>query len=91
MALLLFVIGSLAVGLVLGGHETGTRNVLGLGTAQRNVSAAIVVSAQNFSGTNTLTFVMVAAVVLLVILMATARQLDARVHAPAASAAQSES
>jgi BASS family bile acid:Na+ symporter len=87
VALLLFVIGSLAIGLVLGGREAGTRSVLGLGTAQRNVSAAIIVSVQNFSGTNTLTFVLVAAVVLLLILMPTARQLGARVQAPAAPAA----
>jgi predicted Na+-dependent transporter len=87
VALLLFVIGSLAIGLVLGGREARTRSVLGLGTAQRNVSAAIVVSAQNFSGTNTLTFVLVAAILLLLILMPTARQLGARVQAPAAPAA----
>jgi len=69
---------------VLGGREAGTRSVLGLGTAQRNVSAAIVVSAQNFAGTNTLTFVLVAALVLLLILLPTARQLGGRVKEPAA-------
>jgi BASS family bile acid:Na+ symporter len=83
VALVLFVIGSLAIGLVLGGREAGTRSVLGLGTAQRNVSAAIVVSAQNFAGTNTLTFVLVAALVLLLILMPTARQLGGRAQASA--------
>ena len=83
VALVLFVIGSLVIGLVLGGREAGTRSVLGLGTAQRNVSAAIVVSAQNFAGTNTLTFVLVAALVLLLILMPTARQLGGRVQASA--------
>ena len=51
---------------------------MGLGTAQRNVSAAIVVSAQNFAGTNTLSFVLVAAILLLLILLPAARGLGAR-------------
>ncbi len=47
LALLLFIIGSLVIGFVLGGREPGVRSVMGLGTAQRNVSAAIVVSARS--------------------------------------------
>jgi predicted Na+-dependent transporter len=90
VALVLFVIGSLAIGLVLGGREAGTRSVLGLGTAQRNVAAAIVVSAQNFADTNTLTFVLVAALVLLLVLMPTARQLGGRVQATAVPTAPFE-
>ena len=74
VALLLFVAGSLAIGVVLGGRDPGTRAVLGLGTAQRNVSAALVVTAQNF-GTDTLTFVLVGAIVMLLILMPVAPRL----------------
>jgi predicted Na+-dependent transporter len=84
VALLLFIIGSLAIGFVLGGGEAPVRNVMALGTAQRNVSAALVVSAQNFSGTNTLSFVLVGAILLLLILLPTARQLGARSAAAAA-------
>ena len=61
---------------------------MGLGTAQRNVSAAILVSVQNFSGTNTVSFVLVAAVLLLLILLPTAKRLG--VWMPAAPAAESE-
>jgi len=85
IALILFVVGSLVIGLVLGGREPGVRSVMGLGTAQRNVSAALVVTTQNFSGTNTLPFVLIAAVLGLLILLPTAKQLGARV-APAVSA-----
>ena len=85
IALILFVVGSLVIGLVLGGREPGVRSVMGLGTAQRNVSAALVVTMQNFSGTNTLPFVLIAAVLGLLILLPTAKQLGARM-APAASA-----
>jgi BASS family bile acid:Na+ symporter len=88
LALLLFVVGSLIIGLVLGGREPSVRSVMGLGTAQRNVSAALVVSAQSFAGTNTLTFVLVGAILLLLILMPTAKRMGARVPqgGPAAGA-----
>lgn len=78
LALLIFIIGSLLIGLLLGGRNPGVRSVMGLGTAQRNVSAAILVSAQNFSGTNTLSFVLVAAILLLLILLPTAKRFGAR-------------
>ena len=86
LALLLFIVGSLLIGLVLGGRDAGDRSVMGLGTAQRNVSAALVVTAQNFSGTSTLPFVLVGAILLLLILLPTAKRLGARaqVAAPAA-------
>jgi predicted Na+-dependent transporter len=87
IALLLFVAGSLAIGLVLGGRDTGVRSVLGLGTAQRNVSAALVVTAQNF-GADTLTFVLVGAIVMLLVLMPVARRLGPGVGPPAATDAE---
>jgi len=74
LALLLFIVGSLVIGLALGGRD---RSVMGLGTAQRNVSAALVVSAQNFAGTDTLPFVLVGAILLLLVLMPTAKRLGA--------------
>lgn len=78
VALLLFVVGSLAIGLLLGGRDPGVRSVMGLGTAQRNLSAAIVVAAQNFAGTTTLPFVLVGAILLLLILLPAARLMGAR-------------
>jgi BASS family bile acid:Na+ symporter len=86
LALLLFIAGCLAVGLLLGGRDPGIRSVMGLGTAQRNVAAAILVSVQNFSGTNTVSFVLVAAVLLLLVLLPTAKRMGARNNAPAVQA-----
>ena len=80
LALLLFIVGSLVIGFVLGGSNPGMRSVMGLGTGQRNVSAAIVVAAQNFSGTMTLPFILVAAILMLLILLPTAKRLGARVQ-----------
>lgn len=75
LALLLFIFGSLLIGLLLGGRDPSIRSVMGLGTAQRNVSAALVVTAQNFANTSALPFVLVAAILLLLILLPTAKRL----------------
>jgi predicted Na+-dependent transporter len=90
VALVLFIVGSLVIGMLLGGRDPGVRNTMGLGTAQRNVAAAIMVASQNFSGTNTLPFVLVAAVLLLLILLPTAKRLGVRSQAagPAEPVAQ---
>ncbi|KAA3635725.1 MAG: bile acid:sodium symporter family protein [Armatimonadetes bacterium] len=68
LAAIIFLAASLALGYVAGGSDAGTRSVLGLGTAQRNLSAALVVGAQNFSG-DALVFVVVIAFVGLAILI----------------------
>ncbi len=84
LALLLFIIASFAIGFVLGLRDPGIRSVMGLGTAQRNISAALVVGAQNFSDPNVLTTLLVGAILLLLLLLPTARQLGSRAKAPAA-------
>ena len=75
LALLIFVVGSLLIGFLLGGRDPAVRSVMGLGTAQRNVAAAILVTTLNFPGTMTLPFVLVASIVLPLILIPTARRL----------------
>jgi BASS family bile acid:Na+ symporter len=86
LALLLFIFGSLLIGLLLGGRDPAVRSVMGLGTAQRNVAAAILVSVQNFSDTNTVSFVLVAAVLLLLVLLPTAKRMGGRSAAPGGQA-----
>ncbi len=78
LALFLFVVGSLLIGMVMGGRDPAVRSVLGLGTAQRNVAAAILVTTINFAGTMTLPYVLVASIVLPLILIPTARRLGGR-------------
>jgi BASS family bile acid:Na+ symporter len=72
------------VGYLLGmaSSDAGTRSVMGLGTAQRNISAALIVAAQNFD-TNVVTYLMVIAVIGLVVLMPTAGELGRRAAAQA--------
>ena len=57
---------------------------MGLGTAQRNVSAALVVATQNFAGTDTLPFILVAAVLLLLVLLPAAKWMGTRAGSAAA-------
>jgi len=78
LALILFVVGSFVIGFVLGGRDSALSSVMGLGTAQRNVAAAILVASLNFPGTMTLPYVLVASIVLPLFLIPTARWLGKR-------------
>jgi BASS family bile acid:Na+ symporter len=70
---------SLGLGWALGGPETGTRPVLGLGTAQRNVSAALVVGAANFEDPNVVVTLVVGAT-LMGLLIVVAVELGKRIE-----------
>jgi BASS family bile acid:Na+ symporter len=78
LALLIFIAGCLLIGLLLGGRDPALRSVMGLGVAQRNISAAIVVAAQNFTEGNTLSFILVASILMLLVLLPTAKRLASR-------------
>ena len=79
IAILIFLLVALALGYFAGGSDPATRSVMGLGTAQRNVSAALVVGAQNFSDSpNVLVTVIVGALIGLVLLMPIAAELGKR-------------
>lgn len=45
-----FVIGAFVLGWLFGSRQPGTREVVALGTAQRNIAAATVVATQSFPG-----------------------------------------
>jgi predicted Na+-dependent transporter len=87
LALVVFIVSSLLIGMLLGGREPGTRAVMGLGTAMRNISAAIVVVTQNFPGRDELPFVLVTAILSLLILLPVAKRLGGKQEAPAAATA----
>ena len=74
LAGLLFIALGYAVGWALGGPGSDTRSVLGLGTAQRNIAAGLVVGSQSFSNPRVVVMVVVVAMVSLL-------------HTPAAVAA----
>jgi len=78
LASILFLLGGAGIGWLLGGPAFGTKGVLALGTAQRNIAAALVVGGKNFDDPNVLVMVIVVAVVGLLILMPLARMLGSR-------------
>ena len=82
LAAVVLIVGGLIIGYLAGGSDAGMRSVLGLGTAQRNLSAAFVVAVQNFSDdADVLAFIIVAGMVGLVLLMLSAGELGRRSEA----------
>jgi predicted Na+-dependent transporter len=79
IAAILLIGLSLAIGYALG-SSLQTRPVMGLGTAQRNIAAAMVVATGNFADDpNVLTMVLVGAMMMLIILLPLAGEMGKRV------------
>lgn len=79
LTIVLFLALASIIGFALGGPGPDTRSVLGLGTAQRNLSAALIVAAQNFSDDpEVLVFIILAGLVGLAGLMVAGGELGRR-------------
>jgi predicted Na+-dependent transporter len=77
VALLMLIVVAFAAGYLLGG-DPATRGVLALGTAQRNISAALVVGAQNFPDPDVVIMLVVGALLMLLGLMVASGELARR-------------
>lgn len=75
LASVLFIAASSGIGWVMGGPQSDTRGVMALGTAQRNIAAALVVGGQNFKDPKVVAMVIVVAIVGLMMLMPFAKYL----------------
>lgn len=83
IAALLFIAVSLVAGYLLGGTTREQRVTTGVGTAQRNISAALLIATTSFSGqAEVLVMVMVAATLMLIILLPLSAELGKRVDDP---------
>jgi predicted Na+-dependent transporter len=69
MAALILIVGGIVIGYLLGGPGGDTRSVLGLGSGQRNISAALLVSTQSFADPQVLAMVLVGSTVGLFVLL----------------------
>ena len=78
LAGLLFIAVGFSMGWLLGGPGMDTRRVLALGTAQRNIAAALVVGSQSFRDPKVVVMVVVVAIVSLLVLMPLSRLLAKR-------------
>ena len=82
IALLLFLALAFGFGYFFGGKDGSIRSVLGLGTAQRNLSAALVIATANFAGDpDVIVMVLVLGLVDLTTLLITASRLGRRNNA----------
>ncbi|WP_395311657.1 hypothetical protein V4U86_13265 [Mycobacterium sp. AMU20-3851] len=81
LAGVLFIGIGYALGWALGGPAATTRPVLGLGTAQRNIAAALVVGGQSFTDPTVVVMVVVVAIVSLLVLLPLSRRLATRTPA----------
>jgi len=89
IAALSFLAGAFVIGYFLGGKEAQTRSVLGLGTAQRNLAAALVVATANFANDPDVTMMVLAlGLVGLAVLMVSAGELGRRAKAPVGDLAE---
>jgi bile acid:Na+ symporter, BASS family len=85
LAAFLLIGGAFCIGYLLASPGASRRTVLGLGTGQRNIAAALVVASQDFPDPNVLTMVVVASLVDLVVLFPIAwilRRRSARTATP---------
>jgi BASS family bile acid:Na+ symporter len=96
LAIVVFVLGSFAIGYLIASPHSERRAVLGLGTAQRNVAAATIVAAENarvpesldLGHADALVLVVITGVLELLVLFPVARWLrghqrnDAAIHPP---------
>ena len=76
LAIFIFLGISLIAGYILGGNQANFRSVVGLSTAQRNISAAFLVAVGNFSeDPNVLAIIIVAGLIGLIALMVIAGEI----------------
>ncbi len=79
---IIFVAVSFVIGYLLGSPGGGIKRVLGAGTAQRNISAALAITALNFTDPDVMVMILVVGVVGLVLLMVVGGELGKRAEAP---------
>jgi predicted Na+-dependent transporter len=82
---IIFVMVSLVIGYVLGGPAGGIKRVLGVGTAQRNLSAALAIAALNFTDPDVMVMILVVAMVGLTLLMFIGGEMGKRAEAASKS------
>lgn len=78
LAALALIAGGIVIGYLLGGPARDTRSVLGLGTGQRNIAAALLVSTQSFTDPQVVAMVLAGSTLGLFVLLPLAGELGKR-------------
>ncbi|WP_341532058.1 bile acid:sodium symporter (plasmid) [Nostoc sp. UHCC 0302] len=64
-----FIVFSFSVGYLLGGPSIDTQRVLGVGTAQRNFAAALLVGTSNFDDPSVVSIIMVTSILMMIVVL----------------------
>ncbi len=88
IAAVLFLLVSFIIGYFLGGAARPIRSVLGLGTAQRNLSAALAIAALNFTDPDVMVMILVVSLAGLILLMFIGGELGKRAEAAAGTSSE---
>ncbi|HDR73004.1 MAG TPA: bile acid:sodium symporter family protein [Methanoculleus sp.] len=91
LATIVFLIAAFAIGYLFGGTAGDMKRVMGLGTAQRNLGAAVAVAGFNFTDPDVLVMVLVVGLVGLVLLMAIGGELGRRAETTVKGAPEGKS
>jgi BASS family bile acid:Na+ symporter len=75
LATLLLIVASFVLGYLLGGPDRDSRATVGLGTAQRNFSAALIVAASNFADPSVLVMIIIGSTLMPGLLLVTAGEM----------------
>jgi len=78
IAILLFLVGAMAIGYLFSGKDKATKVVSALGTGQRNISAAVLVATQNFKDPDVTIMLVAVAIFGLFIMMPYAKKMGTR-------------
>lgn len=78
LAIIILVLVTFALGYLLGGPNKDYKRVTSLGTAQRNIAAALVIAISNFQDPNILAMIIVGSLLIPIILMILAGELGRR-------------
>jgi BASS family bile acid:Na+ symporter len=78
VAILILLIGAMAIGYLFSGKDKGTKVVSALGTGQRNISAAILVATQNFKDPEVTIMLVAVAIFGLFIMMPYAKKMSTK-------------
>jgi len=82
MVAVVFVLVSFVIGYFLGGSNRPIKRVLALGTAQRNLSAALAIATLNFTDPDVMVMIMVVALAGLILLMFIGGEMGKRIEMP---------
>ena len=80
LSIIALLVLAMAIGYIMGGRNRENRVVMSLGTGQRNISAAVLVAAQNFEDPEIISLLVAVAIIGLFIMIPYAKWVERKAH-----------